>query len=75
MQTDESPTNNAQSRPTHKTLQDLKKLNPRTQAVILGKAIAMRKEKDTKLRSQLETHGVAGAAHESPAVTLTKAAL
>ena len=52
-QTNASPFPEGQSLPAPKTLQDLKKLHPRTQAVILGKAIAMRKAKDAKLRSQL----------------------
>ena len=63
-----------QSRPTPRTLEDLKSLNPRTAAVILGGALARRKANDAKLRSQLETHSDACAAHESPAVTLTEAA-
>lgn len=50
-------------------------LNPRTQAVILGKAIVMRNAKDTKLRIQREADGEARAGDEGQTGALTKAAL
>ena len=44
--TKESPFAERKSRPTPRTLEDLKKLNPRTAAVILGGALARRKMRD-----------------------------
>ena len=70
-----SPFPEGQSRPTPKTFEDLKKLNPITQAVILGKAIAMHKAKDAKLRIQREADGEARAGDEGQTGALTKAAL
>ena len=70
-----SPIAYCQSRSTPNKLEDLKKLNPRTQAVILGKAIAMRNAKDTKLRIKLEADGDARAGDEGQTGALTKAAL
>ena len=64
-QTKAAPFPEGQSRPTPTTLDDLKKLNPITQAVILGKAIAMHKAKDAKLRSQLAIDEDEDAAAES----------
>ena len=64
-QTKAAPFPEGQSRPRPTTLDDLKKLNPITQAVILGKAIAMHKAKDAKLRSQLAVKYDEDAADES----------
>ena len=47
------------------TLEDLKLLNPRTALVILGGALARRKAKDAKLRSQLAIKVDEDAAGES----------
>jgi len=68
------PNAEGQLRPTPRTLEDLKKLNPRTAAVILGGALARRRAKDAKLRSQRPNDGDAGTADGGPA-TLTKEAL
>ena len=73
-QTNASPFPDGQSRPTPRTFEDLKRLNPRTAAVILGGALARRKTKDAQLRSQIATDVVAGAANEG-AVALAKDAL
>lgn len=70
-----SPIAYCRSRSTPKKLEDLKMLNPRTQAVILGKAIVMRNAKDTKLRIQREADGEARAGDEGQTGALTKAAL
>ena len=70
-----SPIAYYQSRSTPNKLEDLKTLNPRTQAVILSKAIAMRNAKDTKPRIELEADGDARAGNESQTGALTKAAL
>lgn len=61
-------------KPTPKTLQDLKTLNPITQAVILGGALARRKAKDAKLCGQQGIDSDTGAANKSVTVTLAKEA-
>ena len=47
------------------TLEDLKALNPRTARVILGGALARRRAKDAKLRSQLAIKDDEDSADES----------
>ena len=54
------------------TFEELRKLNPKTQAVILGGAIARRKAKDAKLCGQHGIDSDTGAANKGVAVTLAK---
>ena len=72
LQTNASPVAEYRSRPTPMTFEELRKLNPKTQAVILGGAIARRKAKDAKLCGQHGIDSDTGAANKGVAVTLAK---